>query len=86
MMENSGEPNFESCSVESLLSVPMHFIFRETRTGGDRGRGGNGGNNGSGGGATTPKSFIFSKGEVSTLLRVSMVSSQEVEGAELSTM
>ena len=61
-------PNFESCSVESLLSVPMHFIFRETRTG-DRGRG----SNASG---VTQKRFIFSKGEVSTLLRVSMVSGQ----------
>mmetsp|Transcript_19656 Transcript_19656/g.41212 ORF Transcript_19656/g.41212 Transcript_19656/m.41212 type:complete len:312 (-) Transcript_19656:239-1174(-) len=58
-------PDFSSCSIESLLNVPMQIIFRETKTS-DRGRGG-----GSGG-----KNFILSKSEVSTLLRVSMLSSE----------
>lgn len=58
-------PDFSSCSVESLLNVPMQIIFRETKTS-DRGRG-----SGSGG-----KNFILSKSEVSTLLRVSMLSSE----------
>lgn len=60
-------PDFSSCSVESLLNVPMQFIFRETKTG-DRGRRGNARSN--------QKNFIFSKSEVSTLLRVSMLSSE----------
>lgn len=54
------QPHLGSCSVESLLSVPLRFIFRETHTG-DRG-------------GSNHTSFLFSKSEVSTLLRVSMVS------------
>lgn len=68
MMEGVGvnfHPNFESCSVESLLSVPIRFIFGETRTC-DRVKAGDASN----------ISFMFSKGEVSTLLRVSMLSSE----------
>mmetsp|Transcript_16653 Transcript_16653/g.31381 ORF Transcript_16653/g.31381 Transcript_16653/m.31381 type:complete len:98 (-) Transcript_16653:869-1162(-) len=60
-------PDFSSCSVESLLNVPMQIIFRETKTS-DRGRG-----SGSGG-----KNFILSKSEVSTLLRVSMVRADDI--------
>mmetsp|Transcript_27776 Transcript_27776/g.50156 ORF Transcript_27776/g.50156 Transcript_27776/m.50156 type:complete len:286 (-) Transcript_27776:51-908(-) len=70
MMESTDvnfNPDFSSCSVESLLNVPMQFIFRETKTG-DRGRRGNARGN--------QKNFIFSKSEVSTLLRVSMLSSE----------
>ncbi|KAL7545287.1 hypothetical protein ACHAWF_008642 [Thalassiosira exigua] len=48
-------PDFELCSVESLVAVPMKFIFGKTQTG---------------------KNFTFSKSEVSTLLRVSMLSSE----------
>jgi len=59
--------NIASCSVESLLSVPLHFIFRETQTG-DRGSGGNRATSGNHAG------FIFSKSECATLLRVSMAS------------
>jgi hypothetical protein len=55
-------PTLTSCSVESLLSIPLQFIFRET-TG-----------NGNGTTASNHRSFIFSKNECSTLLRVNMVS------------
>lgn len=55
MMDNNFQPNFASCSVESLLSIPTKFIFRET---------------------TSTGKYIFSKSEVSTLLRVSMLSSE----------
>lgn len=59
--ESNFQPNFTSCSVESLLSVPLRYIFRETQTAVGRGN------------ATGQKSYIFSKSEASTLLRVSMV-------------
>ena len=63
--EDIHQPRLATCSVESLLSVPLRFIFRETRTG-DRG-------------ANNHPSFLFSKSEVSTLLRVSMVSGLQHE-------
>jgi len=58
------QPNFASCSVESLLSVTTRFIFRETQTGDNRRQG------------DKKKRFVFSKSEVSTLLRVSMLSAE----------
>mmetsp|Transcript_27284 Transcript_27284/g.46438 ORF Transcript_27284/g.46438 Transcript_27284/m.46438 type:complete len:280 (-) Transcript_27284:160-999(-) len=60
-------PDFSSCSIEALLNVPTETIFRETKTG-DRGKYGSASSN--------QKNFIFSKSEVSTLLRVSMLSSE----------
>ncbi len=65
-------PDLTSCSVESLLSVPLRFIFRQTQTG-DRG---GGGNNGAASGNRA--GFIFSKSECATLLRVSMASMRGV--------
>ena len=53
-------PHLASWSVESLLSVPLQFIFRETQSG-ERG------------GGNSHTSCLFSKSEVSTLLRVTMV-------------
>ena len=47
-------PNFASCSVEQLLSIPIQYIFQKTQSG----------------------KYIFSKSEVSTLLRVSMLASE----------
>ena len=47
-------PNFASCSVEQLLSIPVQYIFQKTQSG----------------------KYIFSKSEVSTLLRVSMLASE----------
>jgi len=67
------DPDFSSCSVESLLNVPMHVIFREAKT---VDRGSKGGGGGGAGGSGNQKSFILSKSEVSTLLRVSMLSSE----------
>jgi len=48
-------PNFASCSVEQLLSIPIQYIFQKTASSGK---------------------YIFSKSEVSTLLRVSMLASE----------
>jgi hypothetical protein len=48
-------PNFSSCSVEQLLSIPIQYIFQTTASSGK---------------------YIFSKSEVSTLLRVSMLASE----------
>jgi len=62
MTRLSSLPTLTSCSVESLLSIPLQFIFRET-TG-----------NGNGTTARNHRSFIFSKNECATLLRVNMVS------------
>jgi hypothetical protein len=70
MMHNTYSPNLASLSVESLLSVPLRYIFRETQTC-DRGGGGSNGTASSGNHAA---SFIFSKSECATLLRVSMAS------------
>ncbi|KAL9187769.1 hypothetical protein ACHAXT_006147 [Thalassiosira profunda] len=67
MADSNLTPDFASCSVESLLGVPTRFIFRETQTQqAERGRRS----------ATHQKKYIFSKSEVSTLLRVSMLSSE----------
>ena len=62
MTRLSSLPTLTSCSVESLLSIPLQFIFLETT--------------GSGNGTTARnhRSFIFSKNECATLLRVNMVS------------
>lgn len=61
------DPDFSSCSVQSLLDVPLRVIMREAETG-EQGRHGGAGSN--------PKNYVFSKSEVSTLLRVSMLSSE----------
>jgi hypothetical protein len=58
--EDIHHPHFAPWSVESLLSVPLQFIFRETQSG-ERG------------GGNSHTSCLFSKSEVSTLLRVTMV-------------
>ncbi len=69
MADDANDTNFSpNLSVESLLSVPLSFIFRETQTG-DRG----GGNGGAASGSHVA-SFIFSKSECATLIRVSMAS------------
>ena len=52
--EDFQPPDFASCSIESLLIIPLQYIFRETQSG----------------------KFIFSKSEVSTILRVSMLASE----------
>ncbi len=71
--------NLASCSVESLLSVPLNFIFRETQTG-DRGSGGTSAASGNHVG------FIFSKSECATLLRVSMASMRVVQRSNILLM
>ena len=81
MEDNANEiarsPDLASLSVESLLSVPLRYIFRETQTR-DRG-GGDGGINGTAtGGNRAAASFIFSKSECATLLRVSMASNGRI--------
>jgi len=54
-VDDDFHPNFASCSVEQLLSIPIQYIFQKTASSGK---------------------YIFSKSEVSTLLRVSMLASE----------
>ena len=59
--DDVNSPDFSLCSLESLLSVPMEFIFRESRAA----QSGN-----------SQRNFLFSRSEVESLLRVSMLAAE----------
>lgn len=70
MTQLSSIQTLNSCSVESLLSIPLQFIFRETMGSGNGRHGASSNSNHH----RHHRSFIFSKNECATLLRVNMVS------------
>ena len=76
-------PDFSSCSVEKLLAVPLEFIFRETRTAQNaavnptsRSSLSHSPHHQNKSPSNNQRNFLFSRSEISSLVRVSLLSSE----------